>query len=136
MIFWLVLKLEISYRVIISWRILVSFGAFFESYILAWWNIRVSIFFLKLIFNVNGKAIVWHTPWYIKEEQAQCATKIQNPKNPLDPLNQQIKIHTSYTYKLTLSQLEGPSNKWHTPTPLCLLLNLNLFNFGSLAPNK
>ncbi len=28
MIFWLVLKLEISYRVIISWRILVSFGGF------------------------------------------------------------------------------------------------------------
>ncbi len=29
MIFWLVLKLEISYRVIISWRILVSFRNFF-----------------------------------------------------------------------------------------------------------
>jgi hypothetical protein len=26
-------KLEISYRVIISWRILVSFGGFFEDYI-------------------------------------------------------------------------------------------------------
>jgi hypothetical protein len=31
-IFWLVLKLEISYRVIISWRILVSFRGFFEDY--------------------------------------------------------------------------------------------------------
>jgi hypothetical protein len=38
MIFWLVLlKLEISYRVIISRRILVSFrGGFFEDYIFAW----------------------------------------------------------------------------------------------------
>jgi hypothetical protein len=29
MIFWLVLKLEISYRVMISWRILVSLTGFF-----------------------------------------------------------------------------------------------------------
>jgi hypothetical protein len=36
MIFWLVLKLEIRYRVIISGRILVSFRGFFEGYILAW----------------------------------------------------------------------------------------------------
>jgi hypothetical protein len=62
--------------------------------------------------------------------------KNTKPQEPLDPLNQQIKIHTSYTYKLTLSQLEGPSNKWHTPTPLCVLLNLILFNFGSPPPNK
>jgi hypothetical protein len=36
MIFWLVLKLEISYRVIISGRILVAFRGFFEDYIIAW----------------------------------------------------------------------------------------------------
>jgi hypothetical protein len=38
MIFWLVLKLEISYnRVIIASMILVSFGGFFEDwYIFAW----------------------------------------------------------------------------------------------------
>jgi hypothetical protein len=37
MIFWLVLKLEISCnRVIISGRIWVSFGGFFEDYIFAW----------------------------------------------------------------------------------------------------
>ncbi len=31
---------EISYyRVLISWRILVSFRGFFENYIFAWWNI-------------------------------------------------------------------------------------------------
>jgi len=39
MIFWLVLKPEISYRVIVSWRILVSFRGFFEDYIFAWWTI-------------------------------------------------------------------------------------------------
>jgi len=31
-----VLKLEISYRVLISLRILVSFSRFFEDYIFAW----------------------------------------------------------------------------------------------------
>jgi hypothetical protein len=36
MIFWFVLKLEISYRVIISRRILVSFRGFYEDYISAW----------------------------------------------------------------------------------------------------
>ncbi len=35
-VFWLVLKLEISYRAIISWRILVSFRGFFEDYIFPW----------------------------------------------------------------------------------------------------
>ncbi len=32
----IVLKLEISSRVIISWRILVSFRGFLEDYIFAW----------------------------------------------------------------------------------------------------
>jgi hypothetical protein len=36
MIFWLVLKLEISSRVIISCRILVSFRGFLKDYIFAW----------------------------------------------------------------------------------------------------
>ncbi len=41
------LKLEISYnRVLISWRILVSFRGFFEDYILAWWNIWAFIILL------------------------------------------------------------------------------------------
>ncbi len=48
MIFWLVLKLEINYIVIISWRILVSFRGFFEDYIFAWWNTWVSIIPLLL----------------------------------------------------------------------------------------
>jgi hypothetical protein len=63
MIFWL--KLEISYRIIISWRFLVSFRGFFEDNIFARWNIWVSIFGLKIIFNVNGKVTVWHTPCLI-----------------------------------------------------------------------
>jgi hypothetical protein len=36
MIFWLMLKLEISYRVLISQRILVCFRGFFEDYIFEW----------------------------------------------------------------------------------------------------
>jgi hypothetical protein len=36
MMFWLVLKLEISYRVTISGSILISFGGAFENYIFAW----------------------------------------------------------------------------------------------------
>jgi hypothetical protein len=36
MIFWLVLKFEISYRFIVSWKILVSFRGNFEDYIFAW----------------------------------------------------------------------------------------------------
>ncbi len=52
MIFWVVLKLETSYRVVISWRILVSFIGFSEDYIFAWWKLvvicwnRYSNFFL------------------------------------------------------------------------------------------
>jgi hypothetical protein len=44
--FWLVMKREISYRVIVSWRILVAFRGFFEEYIFAWRNIWVSIILL------------------------------------------------------------------------------------------
>jgi hypothetical protein len=47
-IFWLVLTLEISYnRVIIYWRILVSFRGFFEDYIFASWNILGFFFFFS-----------------------------------------------------------------------------------------
>jgi len=69
-IFWLVLKLEISYRVMISWRILVSFGLeeFFEDYIFCMvkcLSFHNSCFCLQILFNVNGKATVWHTPLFI-----------------------------------------------------------------------
>ncbi len=61
MIFWLVLKLEISYRVMISGRILVSFGGFFFKIIFLYGEIfEFSLFFfcLKILFNVNVKATV------------------------------------------------------------------------------
>jgi hypothetical protein len=64
MIFWLVLKLGINDRVC---DILKEFGFFYmiffsKDYIIAWWNIGISIifFFLKILFLVNGKAMVTH----------------------------------------------------------------------------
>jgi hypothetical protein len=69
MIFWLVLKLEIRDRVIKSWRILVSFrGMFFGRLYfctMKYLSFHNSSFCLKILFNVNGKATVWHTPCYI-----------------------------------------------------------------------
>ncbi len=61
------LKLEISYRVMISWKILVSFRGFFLKIIfLSGKNIWIFIVLLLLwdIFDVNGKATVWHTPCF------------------------------------------------------------------------
>jgi hypothetical protein len=63
-IFLLVLRLEISYRVMIYWKILVFFRGFFLKIIFLYgeiWNFHNSSFTLKIFFNVNGKAIVWHT---------------------------------------------------------------------------
>jgi hypothetical protein len=72
MIFWLVLKLETSHRVIISWRILVSFLEDFLKIIFwLWWNKPLSFhnssFALKILFfNVICKAkVVWHTPCFV-----------------------------------------------------------------------
>jgi len=60
MIFWLVLKLEISYRVIISSRILVSFRGLFEASVyfcmVKYLSFHNSSFSLEILFNVNGKA--------------------------------------------------------------------------------
>ncbi len=61
MIFWLVLELGISYRVIIPWRILDSFRWFFEDCnfcMVKYLSFHTSSFPL----NVNGKATVWRTP--------------------------------------------------------------------------
>jgi len=70
MIFWLVLKLEISYYrvIIISWRILISFRVFFGDYIFAWWNIwvfMILLFAFKYFFNVNGEGHIVTHPLYI-----------------------------------------------------------------------
>jgi hypothetical protein len=71
MIFWLVLKLEISYyrSVIIYvegfWFLLEDF---FEDYIFAmvkYLNFHNSSFALRYLFNVNGKATVWDTPCFV-----------------------------------------------------------------------
>jgi len=67
MMFWLVLKLEISYRVMMSWRILVSFrGFFWRLYIcmVKYLNFHNSSFCLKILFTLIGKATVWHTPCF------------------------------------------------------------------------
>jgi hypothetical protein len=60
MIFWVVLKLEISYhRVVISWRILVSFRGYCEDYIFAWWKSvaicwnRYSNFFVNSSYEIK-----------------------------------------------------------------------------------
>ncbi len=71
MIFWVVLKLEISYRVIISWRILVCLRWFFEDYIFACWNIWVSIILLLplkyfLMYMAGfyvGRRVLWLLKW-------------------------------------------------------------------------
>ncbi len=66
MIFWLVLKLEICCRVMISWKILVSFsGFFFEDYIFAWWNkylnFHNSSFALKILLKCKWRRPQCHT---------------------------------------------------------------------------
>ncbi len=71
---WLVLKLEICYRVLISWRILVSFRGFFEDYIFAWWNIWVSIIL----------HLLWDTFW--------CKWQGDNVTHPLFCFFYHIKI--------------------------------------------
>ncbi len=65
-LFLLVLKLEISYEVMISWRIFwfLLEDFFNEDYIFAWWNIILLSFALRYFFNVNGKATLSHTPCF------------------------------------------------------------------------
>ncbi len=68
MIFWLVLKLEIGYRVMISWKNLVSLrGFFWRLYfcIVKYLNFHNSFF--KWCFNVNGKATMWYTPCSLRK---------------------------------------------------------------------
>ncbi len=98
MIFWLELKLEISYRVIISWRILVSFrGFFWRLYFcmvkyLSFHN--SSSFALRyLLFNVNVKATILFFSFPIDKFVMDWATK------KIDPWITQInysKININY----------------------------------------
>jgi len=80
MIFWLVLKLEISYRVMILWRILVSFrGFFFEDYIIfAWWNI--------LNFHNNSSFALRYIYFLMQMTRPRCDTPhplLQKNKNKI-----------------------------------------------------
>jgi len=98
MIFWLVLKLEISYKVIISWKIFGFFlEDFFEDYIFAWWNIWIStnlLFALKILFNENGKATVCDTPIVFSSLKGK---KKKKSSNSLENLRVMIrKIRPSY----------------------------------------
>jgi hypothetical protein len=62
MIFWLVLKLEISYRVIIiSWKDFGFIFGFLKNYnfgMVKYLSFHNSSFALIFFFNVNGKAIM------------------------------------------------------------------------------
>jgi hypothetical protein len=67
MIFWLVLNLEISYRVnMISWRVLLSLRGFLWR--LYFCMVKYLNFhnpsLIKRFFDVKGKATVWHTPCF------------------------------------------------------------------------
>jgi hypothetical protein len=69
------LKLDISYKVTKSWRILVFFRGFFGDYIFAWWNIWVSI---------SGKAIVTHPLLREALGQIKQMGAYGGPKNELN----------------------------------------------------
>jgi hypothetical protein len=73
MIFWLVLKRKISNRGMISWTILVFCrGFFWRLYfcMVKYLNFYNSFFCLKILFNVNGKATVWHTScWSVLQDE-------------------------------------------------------------------
>jgi hypothetical protein len=91
MIFWLVLKLEISYRFMISWGVLVSFRGFFEDYIFAWPNIWVSIILLLL------------------EDTFQCKWQGHSVTHPLLCFVSKIKQIFSQMMILVLHQHIAPS---------------------------
>jgi hypothetical protein len=68
MIFWLVLEVEISFRVILSWRILVSCRGFswrLYFHTVKYLNFHNSSFALRDLFNVNGKDTVWHITCFV-----------------------------------------------------------------------
>jgi hypothetical protein len=74
MIFWLALKLEISYQ---SYNMLKTFGFFQRIFwrlcfgMVKYLSFHNSSFALRYIFNVNGKATMWHIPCWIWEENVE-----------------------------------------------------------------
>jgi hypothetical protein len=73
----LVLKFEISYRVMMSWRILVPLEDFSSRlYFCMVKYLNFHFFFcIKILFNVNGKATVWHTPCLVFVEGVSTSVK-------------------------------------------------------------
>jgi len=68
MIFWVVLKLEINYRVIISWRILVSFRGFFGKLCFCMMK-YLSFHNPSFAFRCKWHGHVWYTPcfwWWVQ----------------------------------------------------------------------
>jgi hypothetical protein len=65
---------------LISGKILVSFRGFFEDYILAWWNVWVSIvlLFLKILYNASGKATMRHAPCFTLLRKTHLAWMVWN----------------------------------------------------------
>jgi hypothetical protein len=84
MILWLVLKLEICYRVIISWRISVSFRGILKIIFLHGEIFEFPSFFfcLKILFNVNGKASVTHLVLLWCKHEAFVAPPPPPPRPP------------------------------------------------------
>ncbi len=60
------LKLEISYKVLISWRILVYFKRIFWRlyFLVKYLNFHKSCFAFRYFLNLNGKPTVWHIPCF------------------------------------------------------------------------
>jgi hypothetical protein len=73
MIFWLVLKLEFSYRVIISCRILVSFGGFFR---------RLYFYMVKYL-SFHNSSLYIYIYIYIYIYVCVCECEGHNVRHPL-----------------------------------------------------
>ncbi len=90
----------ISYRVIKSWRILVSFTGFFEDCIFAWWNIWISIILLLHYDTFKckfGKATVWPNPLFSKLSVAYFGPHLITLSKRLFPLLGSCHTCTSLT---------------------------------------
>jgi hypothetical protein len=117
MILWLVSKLEISYRVLIYlegfWFLLEDF---FEDYIFCMVKYLSFRFCLKIPFNANGKATVWHTPCFNTTNITQVSTlHYKGPKM----LQQVARPSSIYSFK----------NKHLFPNSFCRKIIFNTFMF-------
>jgi len=81
--FWLVLKLEINYRVMISWRILVSLWGFYFLRLyfrmVKYLNFHNYSFALRYFLKVNGKATQCDTPLVFNTKLVVPNMKVLTP---------------------------------------------------------